>query len=143
MLLIVWWLAIVTICLYICWNDIKTRIIKNNIAVLLLIVLIPIGFVRENDLYFYQAFITLAMGFLLWKLTVFGAGDIKLASIFALFIEPSYLALVLFFMLVIGGIEALIYLAIKVIKPELIKLSGIPFSIPIVISGLFGLGASI
>lgn len=143
MLFSVWWLAIATICLYICWNDFRARIIKNQTITLLLVLLIPLGFASDKSFYFYQALITFSVGFLLWKLAVFGAGDVKLASIFALFIEPSYSALVLFIMLVIGGIEALMYLATKALKPELIKLHGIPFSIPIVISGLFGLGASI
>ncbi|WP_039958083.1 prepilin peptidase [Vibrio sinaloensis] len=138
-----WWLLVTTICLSIGWNDLQHRVVKNKSVLLLAGILAFSIFLFDSKIHLIQASLVLISGMCLWKVGVFGAGDIKLASVFAIFIAPDYSLLVLFLMLVIGGVEALLYLLIRTTYPHLIRHGGIPFAIPIVISGFFGISASI
>ena len=139
----IWWLILATICIFICWRDYKHRVISNKSVLLLLGLLLSTAVIRDSQLYFAQALLVLLLGIVLWKFGVFGAGDIKLASTFALLIDPNYLMLTFVIMFLLGGIEALLYILIRKLKPISIVHDGLPFAIPIVISGVFGIGASI
>jgi len=139
----IWWLTLATICFCVCWRDLKSRIVTNTSVIFLGCVLLTSKIVHGSELYFVNSLLLLLLGMLLWKLGLFGAGDVKLASAFALSIDPEYLLLFLVIMLILGGIEALLYLLIKKLKPTRIVHDGLPFAIPIVLSGVFSVGASI
>jgi len=143
MLILLWWLFITTICVYICWIDVRERKISNNSVFWLCSLLFISVLIYNSEVYFCQPAIVLFCGILLWKLGIFGAGDVKLASVFSILISPDYYLLVVVMMLVLGGIEALMYIIVKKLKPTLYTQNGIPFAPPIVVSGLFGIAASI
>lgn len=143
MIKLTWWFILTTICLFIGWRDLKSRIVSNTSVLLLGCVLLSSKVLHDSELYIVNSLLLLLLGMLLWKLGVFGAGDVKLASVFALSIDPEYLLLFLVIMLILGGIEALLYLLIKKLKPTRIVHDGLPFAIPIVLSGVFSVGASI
>lgn len=143
MISLLWWLSLATVCLFICWFDLKKRVISNTSVLLLGLILVGSLVIHDSEIYLLNSALVLLIGFILWKLGVFGAGDVKLASVFTLFIHPDYQLLALVLVLVLGGLEALIYLSIKRFTPNSIAHDGLPFAIPIVCSGFFCVGASI
>lgn len=71
------------------WVDVKSRIISNNIVMVLLILVIPFGYLLNGELYIVPALISLFIGFLLFLFNVIGAGDIKLITVLMLTIPPE------------------------------------------------------
>ncbi|WP_083794638.1 prepilin peptidase [Vibrio sp. 16] len=139
----IWWLILATICLFICWRDYRFRLVSNNSVLSLGCVLLSSAFINGSQIYPFTALMLFIPGLLLWRLGAFGAGDIKLICVFSLLIQPDFLLLVGVILMLLGGLEALVYILIKKFKPISIVHDGLPFAIPIVLSGVFGIGASI
>ena len=138
-----WWFLLTATCLFICYRDFSKRIVSNNSVLLLCCFLLSAVPIYDAQVYLLNAVGLLLLGILLWKFGVFGAGDIKLVCIFALLVDPDYLLLTFVIVFTLGGIEALLYILIKKLTPISIVHDGLPFAIPIVFGGMFGIGASI
>ncbi|WP_197057865.1 prepilin peptidase [Vibrio variabilis] len=132
-----------TICLYICWRDYKCRIISNASVFFLGALLTSSCFVHGSQIQILNTLVLLIPGLFLWKIGAFGAGDIKLICTFSLLIKPDLLFLTVVIVMLLGGVEALLYTLIKSINPASIVHDGLPFAIPIVCSGVFSIVASI
>ncbi|WP_373317233.1 prepilin peptidase [Shewanella sairae] len=125
------------ISLLIIYNDVKYREIPNILVLnILLISLINAwagGFLTRSLL---AALIVLGLFILLWFLKVLGGGDVKLITAFSIGIDPHFLVLMLCTTgLLGGGLVVLMYLAPASFCSTVSR--GIPYGIPIVLSGLF------
>lgn len=91
-----------------------------------------------------NAGLILLIGFLLFSVNVIAAGDIKLLVVMSLAIEPQYLSAVLLCMTLCGGLLALIYYVYGIFTDmAAVRHQGIPYGIPISISGYIGIAASL
>lgn len=89
-----WFLIpVLPICLYVFFADMKFKKISNRTVWVLFIVYVVFGlFLLPLDAYlwrFASYAVVFAVGFLMWMLRQVGAGDVKLAAVMALFVEPS------------------------------------------------------
>ncbi|WCE32566.1 A24 family peptidase [Vibrio sp. SCSIO 43137] len=114
--------------------DIKTRRIPDVLsACVLLVGLINAwisGFVVDS---IPVAFIVFIIFFVLWFLKVMGGGDVKLIVAFTVGIAPQFTLLMLCITGLLGGIQ----LGIMYLYQQQPFTRGIPYGVPIVISGLF------
>ena len=93
--------------LLICFFDIYKRTIPNKSVVILFICLLFSKYYGYLDFYFESLLPIFVIGLLLWKLGVWGAGDVKLIAVLSLFISPSFLLTSILIILVVGGGVAL------------------------------------
>lgn len=110
------------------WTDIKSRIISNNIILVLLFLVIPFGYLFNGELYITPALISLFIGFLLFLFNVIGAGDIKLITVLMLTI-PSEQILSFFVFTSFFGL-LLIIIGWFFFKTS-IKRNGLPYGVAI------------
>ncbi|MGX2949228.1 A24 family peptidase, partial [Frederiksenia canicola] len=110
------------------WTDIKSRIISNNIILVLLVLVIPFSYLLNGELYITPALISLFIGFLLFLFNVIGAGDIKLITVLMLTI-PSEQILSFFVFTSFFGL-LLIIIGWFFFKTS-IKRNGLPYGVAI------------
>ncbi|ORT49215.1 hypothetical protein ST37_12250 [Vibrio sp. qd031] len=118
----------------------KRTISNSTLSVLFLAV---IGLRYGQEIYLVQALMTLAAGILVWRLGGIGAGDIKLASILALAISPVFAWDLI---LVAAAITLLLVILLLIVDKLLLNNyleKGVPMGIPISISGLAGIIATL
>lgn len=113
---------------FISYTDMRYRVI-SNIQVISCFIMIAIGsYIFALELNIIAAIITLIIGFIVWKIKLVGAGDIKLLSVLMLFVKPSYVGEFLFLMSVFGAFLAIVILLAK--KRHL----GVPYGVAIACS---------
>lgn len=78
----------------------------------------------------------LSFGFILHLIRVLGAGDTKLLCVISLGVQPELLVLFIYLTIFLGGLFALSYLAYGYLTDlELVRRRGVPYAVPISISG--------
>lgn len=87
----------VTLFIAITYSDFKKREVANCLVLAEFSLCVLASFTIPYSINVLAFFITLAFGFLLWKLCIFGAADIKLCSVLIISIKNN--ALLEFFML--------------------------------------------
>lgn len=125
------------------YSDIAHRRIDNFLVVIVAVsaIIIP-GFTLTAILPLILAVI---VGLALFALGIFAGGDIKLMLAFLMGIAFEWWLLVLLLTAFIGGVMALAYLVYGFFFSDLNKICnrGLPYGVPITISGLFGLWLTI
>ncbi|MEZ8082049.1 A24 family peptidase [Enterovibrio norvegicus] len=120
-------------------SDVRHRRISNVIILVIGVTCILMS-VKNHllSLHFYQSISVLLFGLILFRFGILAAGDSKLLAVYSIVIDPSYFQLSLILTGIIGGVLATVILIRKKIsdnKPD----DGVPYGIPIVISGLMGI----
>lgn len=110
------------------WTDITSRVISNNIILVLLFLVIPFGYLLNGELYITPALISLFIGFLLFLFNVIGAGDIKLITVLMLAIPPEQILSLFVFTSFFGLL--LIIIGWLFFKTS-IKRNGLPYGVAI------------
>ncbi|MGC7559290.1 A24 family peptidase [Pasteurella sp. PK-2025] len=79
------------------WTDIRYRIISNKIVILLCLIMLPLSWIKYEQVFIFPALTALAIGFLLFNLRVMGAGDVKLIAALMLAIPHEQIISFFFF----------------------------------------------
>lgn len=95
-----WFLIpVLPICLYVFFADMKFKKISNKTVWVLFFVFIVFGLALlplETFLWRFASYgVVFAIGFLMWMLRQVGGGDVKLAAVMALFVDPKDAAMVM------------------------------------------------
>ncbi|WP_353958861.1 prepilin peptidase [Vibrio tapetis] len=138
-------IVILIICARICYTDIKFRKIENWVLTFFLAVIcISSIFKLGVQVSVYQVLYGLAFSIfgMFFLHRVIGSGDIKLISIFLFVINTNYYHLFFLLSLFFGGALAIVYVALNICIGKS-NTEGIPYGIPISISGYFLLLASL
>jgi len=86
----------------------------------------------------------LFFGFVLTRLNIIAAGDIKLMAAFSIAIKPEFLTFTFLVIIFIGGLIGVLYLVMKLLYGDrYIKNEGVPFGVPISVGSLLGIAASL
>lgn len=129
----------ITLSIYICLSDYYFRKIKNHTSLLIFINnLYPFIYYStshiETILFFSALHLFL---YYLWKLNYIGGGDVKLLLAFAIGIEFNFYILYLATIGILGGGVVLIMHIFSSLKNKSAFKDGVPYGIPISISGSF------
>ena len=119
------------------YTDMTRRVINNYQVLLVLILgLVSSGFSNLQWGYWAVA----SVGFLLFMTGVIAGGDVKLLLAYLVGIDSQWWSLVFMIMTTIGGLMAVGYLAYGLLINNVnsVRESGLPYGIPIVISGFLG-----
>ena len=121
----------------ICLSDITRREIPNYLNKSLLILSslqsIYLGYFNHSFVVFI---VFLSIFFPLWLFNFFGGGDIKLVCVFSLAIHPSFSLLYIVSIGFIGAAQVVIMMLFYKKNGRAIFENGIPYGIPICISGV-------
>tara|TARA_Y100000588_G_scaffold75937_1_gene79211 strand:- start:8974 stop:9405 length:432 start_codon:yes stop_codon:yes gene_type:complete len=130
--------CLISICIF----DLYKRRIPNLLIVLLFLVLVSANLIGQLN-YHVSSFLVVAVSsLLLWKIGVWGAGDVKLLAVLSLFTSPDFLLTSIVVVLVVGGGVALCeLLASKIWSSRETK--GVPYGLAICVGGCIGILASI
>ncbi len=90
-------MIVILLLLRLSYADIRDRIIDNNVILALLVIILPISFLKYQTIFILPAVFALMIGFLLFTLRVIGAGDVKLVSVLMLMIPLDELIYFFFF----------------------------------------------
>ena len=123
----------------IAFSDILHRRINNYLVLIVAVLAMVIsGFSAFAVIPFA---IATGIGLVLFGFGIFAGGDIKLMLAFLLGIDTQWWPVVFLLTAVIGGVMAAGYLLIGLYKKDLnqVRKKGIPYGVPIVISGLLGI----
>lgn len=119
---------IVCLLLFICWTDLRYRLISNRIIIALLLVIIPFSYLMYGTLFWLPAILCLAIGFVLFLLNIIGAGDVKLLSVLMLAV-PSQFAVFFLFLTACAGL--LLIIIGWLFYRQAIREKGLPYGIAI------------
>lgn len=119
---------IVCLLLFICWTDLRYRLISNRIIIALLLVIIPFSYLMYGTLFWLPAILCLAIGFVLFLLNIIGAGDVKLLSVLMLAV-PSQFAV--FFLFLTACVGLLLIIIGWLFYRQAIREKGLPYGIAI------------
>ncbi|WP_051415935.1 A24 family peptidase [Salinivibrio socompensis] len=139
-------LSLICLCLVMCIvSDIKRRTIEHwVIAVITVLAGFTVYWAQlpvENAL--TQAGLVLVAGFILFWLSVCGAGDVKLLVAVSLAVGEQWWPWMLLLMVVLGGIVALgLLLASWLGKPQW-RAHGVPYALAIAPSGMLAIGLTL
>ncbi|MDD9158205.1 prepilin peptidase [Aliivibrio sp. S4TY2] len=141
-LLFKWWLLLATISCFICYKDISVRVISNRMCMMVLALCCVICILINNYNAVQYSILIFIIGFILFLMNIIAAGDIKLASAFAVAVNPKYQLLVITIILLLGGVIAFSQLLWGKYRSNE-NLNGVPYGVPICVGYLFGIAASI
>lgn len=79
------------------YTDIKYRIISNKIVLVLLFIVLPLSWIKYEEIFIVPALISFIIGFILFNLRTIGAGDVKLISVLMLTIPQEQIMSFFFF----------------------------------------------
>lgn len=126
------------ICLLIGYSDVRNREIPN----FLVAVIFVYGIVNSllNGFLIQSTLITLLVFVLFlvfWKINVIGGGDVKLIVAFSFGLLPSLIVPMICFAGLLGGGQLVVMYSIAKLRNQPPFERGVPYGIPIVISGWF------
>ncbi|WP_104399695.1 A24 family peptidase [Vibrio penaeicida] len=131
---IVLFLGLIATGLATCISDARHRIIPNKYTLIIGAISIALalinGFALESLPYAALVFI---VGFVATLIGIWGGGDTKLLTAYALGIMPEFLTLAVILMCMLGGIQIIVML-IRYRGFQAIREKGIAYGIPIVLS---------
>ena len=110
------------------WTDIKSRIISNKIVLLSLFVILPLSWLRYEQIFIFPSIIALIIGFILFSFKAIGAGDVKLITVLLLSLPGDQILSFFLFTTLYGLLLIIIgWLFFK----ESIKNHGLPYGVAI------------
>lgn len=114
--------------LYLCFTDIKSRIIGNRVIISLFFTMVALSWLKYEQVFVLQGAIGLAVCFILFTLNVMGGGDAKLIAVLMLSIPPAQLISFFFLTAVFGFLLIIIgWLFFR----QSIKQNGLPYGVAI------------
>lgn len=120
------------------FSDARNRFIPNRLVISVLVISAVVALL--NDFFFQSLLYALVVfGFflVLWLANVLGGGDIKLVVAYSVGVEPQFTVFMICFIGLLGGLQiAVMYIWGGLRKKPAFE-RGIPYGIPIVLSGLF------
>ena len=110
------------------WTDIRERIISNKIALSLLFFILPLSWLRYEQIFIIPSIIALIIGFIIFSLKAIGAGDVKLITVLLLSLPGDQILSFFLFTTLYGLLLIIIgWLFFK----ESIKNHGLPYGVAI------------
>lgn len=137
-LLSVWWLLLATISIFICYSDIRYRKIPNEYCLVVFFLSLIIWL--SSELGWERigiSLIVLIIGFFLFIIGVWGAGDAKLITSFSPLFEPSLLPLGFFIIASTGASIGVMQIVMSNIFNNSDNSRGIPYAVAICVGSLF------
>ncbi|WP_109058887.1 A24 family peptidase [Aggregatibacter aphrophilus] len=120
-------------------TDIRSRIISNQVVLLLFFTIIPLSLLKYQTIFVIPALCALAIGFLIFSLGAMGAGDIKLISVLMLTIPHNEIIYFFFFTAFFGLLLIIIgWLFFR----KSIKENGLPYGVAISLGFMTNLALS-
>jgi prepilin peptidase CpaA len=117
-------------------SDISVRIIRNAEVIVVFMVSGGLAVLVGNGAGLLHGMWSLLIGFVLFRLGVCGAGDVKLLTALSLAIGSQWWLPCLILMLFLGGIAAFILLlASFVLNKPMLRQAGVPYGVPISVAG--------
>lgn len=120
-------------------TDIRSRIISNQVVLLLLFAIVPLSLLKYQTIFVIPALCTLAIGFLIFSLGAMGAGDIKLISVLMLTIPHNEIIYFFFFTAFFG---LLLIIVGWLFFRKSIKENGLPYGVAISLGFMTNLALS-
>ena len=140
---LVWWLLLATISIFICYSDIRYRKIPNEYC--LMVFFLSLSIWESSGLGWEIigiSLIILIVGFFLFIIGVWGAGDAKLIASFSPLFDPGFLALGFFIIASTGASIGVMQVAMSHMFNNSDNSRGIPYAVAICIGSLFTAFAS-
>ena len=110
------------------WTDIRERIISNKIVLCLLFFILPLSWLRYEQIFIIPSIIALIIGFIIFSLKAIGAGDVKLITVLLLSLPGDQILSFFLFTTLYGLLIIIIgWLFFK----ESIKNHGLPYGVAI------------
>ena len=135
---LVWWLLLATISIFICYSDIRYRKIPNEYC--LIVFILSLSLWASSGLGWERigiSLIILIVGFFLFIIGVWGAGDAKLIASFSPLFDPGVLALGFFIIAFTGASVGVMQVATSHIFNNSDNSKGIPYAVAICVGSLF------
>ena len=110
------------------WTDIRERIISNKIVLYLLFFILPLSWLRYEQIFIIPSIIALIIGFIIFSLKAIGAGDVKLITVLLLSLPGDQILSFFLFTTLYGLLLIIIgWLFFK----ESVKNHGLPYGVAI------------
>ncbi|SUC09621.1 Flp pilus assembly protein, protease CpaA [Pasteurella canis] len=119
---------IILLLIILSWTDIRSRIISNKIVFILLVVVLPLAWLKHGEINIIPALLVLVIGFILFSFRIIGAGDIKLISVLMLAL-PNEQIIYFFFFTAFSGL-ILIIVGLLFFRNSIRK-QGLPYGVAI------------
>lgn len=129
----------IAICnLAIFYNDIRYRIVKHRfIITITLLGIISLVFSNDVICQIGVSFIIFCVFFILWMMNIIGGGDVKLIGALFIGIAPEYSIIALATAGILGGVQIYLMWICSLITQKVPFANGIPYTIPLGLSGWF------
>lgn len=121
--------------LWVCYTDIRFRLITNSMVLMVMVTAIILGLItnKPNTLYallasVYPALIILTLGFFVFCLRIIGGGDIKLMAALALALNVPQSVNFVLFSSIFGAVVAVVGM---VISYSAMRAKGVPYGVAI------------
>ena len=138
------WLVLVILSLNVAFFDLTNRVVSNRTCLLILVIAVFINSIGYDSIFSVNGLLAAFFLFFLYYISFWGGGDTKLAIAFLPAITAQYVLLFLVGIGLLGGVLLVVYLIVGLrCGVDKIKEDGLPFGIPICISGLFCVVASL
>lgn len=138
------WLILVTLSFVAALGDVRYRMISNRVCVAIFVIAFLISSVPYNLNWAAKASALVAFCLLLYRVSFWGGGDLKLCLAFLPAVSENYLLLFLVLIGLSGGVLAGFYLLYGYLT-DMSKVwsKGLPYGIPVCLSGLLCVAASL
>ncbi len=132
------WLTCLVNVLLIFYGDIRYRIVKHRFLLIIFITsLLSLFFTPEPLTQLAVSTSVFICFFILWLINIVGGGDVKLIGALFLGVNDEYILAAIVAIGLLGGIQILVMWLMSVYRKKTPFENGIPYTIPIGISGLF------
>ena len=132
------WLTCLVNVLLIFYDDIRYRIVKHRFLLIIFITsLLSLFFTPEPLTQLAVSTSVFIFFFILWLINIVGGGDVKLIGALFLGVNDEYMLAAIVAIGLLGGIQILVMWLMSVYRKKTPFENGIPYTIPIGISGFF------
>ncbi|EKO3783119.1 prepilin peptidase [Vibrio harveyi] len=134
----IFWLICLISVMWIFYGDIRYRIVKHRFIFIISITsLISLYYSPSPFSQILVSTCVFTTFFLLWMMNVVGGGDVKLIGALFLGVHSEYMLLAMIAIGLLGGIQILLMWMMGIVRQSSPFKNGVPYTIPIGISGLF------
>ncbi|MCQ9085607.1 A24 family peptidase [Vibrio harveyi] len=134
----IFWLISLISVMWIFYGDIRYRIVKHRFIFIISITsLISLYYSPSPFSQILVSTCVFTTFFLLWMMNVVGGGDVKLIGALFLGVHSEYMLLAMIAIGLLGGIQILLMWMMGIVRQSSPFKNGVPYTIPIGISGLF------
>lgn len=124
--------------MFIGYSDVRKREIPNYLVTVIFIYSVVNswfnGFLLQSTLITLLVFIPF---FIFWKMNIIGGGDVKLIAAFSFGLSPSLIVPMICFIGLLGGGQIILMYSVAKLRNKIPFDRGVPYGVPIVISGWF------